>query len=126
MENAEQISLQYAFACIFFKEVQFENGFSPLYVRMWHIKDVFIENVDPETSQNGFSPVCVLMWPFKWEFVENADPEILQKYGFSLVIAWVFSKWTWLKMLIHRLYKKIVFASAYSHVTFQMEISGKF
>ena len=35
-------------------------GFSPVYVHMWHFREVMTKKLDPQTSQeNCFSPVCV-------------------------------------------------------------------
>ena len=51
-----------------------ENGFSPVWVCMWHFKLDPSGNAEPQTSQEySFSPVCFHMWNFNEEFLENAD-----------------------------------------------------
>ena len=86
-----------------------ENGFSPVCVSMWHVKEYQSENADSQTLQeNGFSPMCLHV-AFKrqtlWKMWSTDFTRIVSlPYAFTSD----FSNGNGLKMLIQKSYKKIL------------------
>ena len=72
------------------------NGFSPVCVRVWVLRELACEALYPQSSHwqtNGFSPVCVRLWTLSLPVVEALCPQSpnWQANGFSpeCVRVWV-------------------------------------